>query len=224
MKKLRYIAAVLAMLAAMSAAVHAAESAETAEIALDGMLPLEVTSALSDPYISCGVLFDESADTGVEVRTDVEFRTFTVNTAYRVRDYLDAVAVQMNDGDDIPENTLVQVAVYGTNDEETLGWTKLDVTATTAKENGFYVFDIDCGKTKYAFHRIEFTALSGDGFTVTEISLFKTDRGEPEYRYDLGDSVAPGEIPKLVPVFEIPERRVPSFSLIPWMIGSMKNA
>ncbi|MBQ8186937.1 MAG: hypothetical protein IJ037_08700 [Clostridia bacterium] len=220
MKKLRLCAAVLACLAAMSVSVHASEPGTAAEIAIDGMVPLAVTSALSDPNIPCGVLFDESADTGVEVRTDA----FTVNTAHRVRDYLDAVAVQMNDGDDIPENTLVEVAVYGTNDEETLGWTKLDVTAVTEAENGFYVFDIDCGKTKYAFHRVAFTALSGDGFTVTEISLFKTDRGGPEYRYDLGDSIEAGEIPKLVPVFEVPERRVPAFSPIPWMMSRTKNA
>ena len=51
--------------------------------------------------------------------------------------------------------------------------------------------------------------------------MLQEDRIGPEYRYDLGDSIEAGEIPKIVPILDPPERTVPKFSLIPWMISRM---
>lgn len=209
MKKLKLTAAVLAMLAALSVTVsadeaepapEAAETAETAaaetvipaEIEFPGMIRLDVTSSMSDPLSDTTVYFDKLAPTGYNLQFSEETRTYTVYASIGVRDYADLLAVQM-DGEPY---TTVEVSVYGSNDDET--WVQLDVTAPT-EENGFYVFDLLGCEEKYTFWRIDFTMGMGDGFTLTEIALFKTDRGEPEYIYDLGDEVLEGELPELIP-------------------------
>lgn len=245
MKKLRLTAMLLAMLAAMAVTVNAeepvaevtevTETAEetvdvTAEISFPGMLPVVVTSSISQPMVDTSLFLDGISVTGYElqVNEEEEKRTFSLYTAFRVRDYVDLFAAQMNDGDAEDGTTLVSVAVYGTNDEETLGWTQLDVTDPT-EESGFYVFDIVGNEEKYAFYRFDFTVEMGDSFTLTEIALFKQDRGEPEYRYDLGDSIEPGEIPELIPVDSEaeepvqPEKKVPAFSLIPYVQGKINK-
>lgn len=203
MKKLKLTAAVLAVLAALSVNVYAdealPEAAETieetvltAEISFPGMQELNVTSSMSEPDADTAVLFDSLAVTGLDLNVTEENRTFTVYTALGVRDYADLLAVQMAG----EPYTTVEVAVYASNDDET--WVQMDVTAPT-EESGFYVFDILGCEEKYAFWRIDFTVDMGDGFSLAEIALFKQNRGEPEYIYDLGDEVAEGELPELIP-------------------------
>lgn len=206
MKKLKLTAAVLAALAALSVNVYADEAEEalpeaaetieetvlTAEISFPGMQELNVTSSMSEPDADTAVLFDSLAVTGLDLNVTEENRTFTVYTALGVRDYADLLAVQMAG----EPYTTVEVAVYASNDDET--WVQMDVTAPT-EESGFYVFDILGCEEKYAFWRIDFTVDMGDGFSLAEIALFKQDRGEPEYIYDLGDEVAEGELPELIP-------------------------
>ena len=203
MKKLKLTAAVLAVLAALSVNVYAdealPEAAETieetvltAEISFPGMQELNVNSSMSEPDADTAVLFDSLAVTGLDLNVTEENRTFTVYTALGVRDYADLLAVQMAG----EPYTTVEVAVYASNDDET--WVQMDVTAPT-EESGFYVFDILGCEEKYAFWRIDFTVDMGDGFSLAEIALFKQNRGEPEYIYDLGDEVAEGELPELIP-------------------------
>jgi len=205
MKKLKLTAAVLAMLAALSVNVYAndAETAaleavveETApvvaEIAFPGMIELNVTSSMSDHDTDTARYFDRIATTGYELMVSEENRTYTVYASIGVRDYADLLAVQLAGKPD----TTVEVAVYGSNDDET--WVQLDVTSPT-KESGFYVFDLLGCEEKYVYWRIDFTVSTGDSFTLTEIALFKRDRGEPQYIYDLGDSLEEGELPELIP-------------------------
>lgn len=244
MKKLKLTAAILAMLAALSVNVYADEAeitepaapAETeaagtaeaeemvlaAEIAFPGMIELNVTSSMSDPYTETWRYFDGLAPTGYDLQFSEENRTYTVYAALNVRDYADLLAVQMAG----EPYTTVEVSVYGSNDDET--WVQFDVTAPT-EENGFYVFDLLGCEEKYAFWRIDFTMGMGDSFTLTEIALFKVDRGEPEYIYDLGDSIEEGEIPDLIPadpalrvdaelVPEVPAKPFP-YARIPMIMG-----
>ncbi len=207
MKKLRLTAAALALLAALSVNVSAAEEApetapapETAaeevmlpaEISFPGMIPLNVTSSMSASDTDTSRYFDKLALTGYELHFGEEKRTYTVYASIGVRDYADLLAVQM-DGESY---TSVEVAVYGSNDDET--WVQINVTDPT-EENGFYVFDLVGCEEKYTFWRIDFTMGMGEYFTLTEIALFKQDRGEPEYIYDLGDEVLEGELPELIP-------------------------
>lgn len=235
MKKLKLTAAVLAMLAALSVNVSAEEAAEpaapetaaeetviTAEIAFPGMLELNVTSSMGDPCTDTSLLFDHLALTGYDLQVSEDNRTFTVYASVGVRDYADLLAVQM-EGEPY---TTVEVAVYASNDDET--WVQFDVTAPT-EENGFYVFDLLGCEERYTFWRIDFTVGMGDGFTLTELALFKQDKGEPEYIYDLGDSIEEGELPELIPADpalrldvellpEEPSKPFP-YALVPMIMG-----
>lgn len=228
MKKMKLTALALAMLAALSMNVYAneaeqpaetaaEESAVPAEIAFPGMLELNVTSSMSDPDAPTFPLFDRLADTGLDVTVSEENRTFTVYASVGVRDFADRLAVQMAG----EPYTTVEVTVYASNDDET--WVQLDVTAPT-EESGFYVFDILGCEERYTFWRIDFTVGMGDGFSLSEIALFKQDKGEPEYIYDLGDSLEEGEIPELIPAesaeepAEIPAKPFP-YARIPLLMG-----
>ncbi len=237
MKKLKLTAMLLAMLAALSVNVYADDAADvpetaepaaeeidiTAEISFPDMLELNITSSMSAPDAPTQLLFDKLAVTGYDLTVSEESRTYTLYTALNVRDYADLLAVRM-DGEPC---TTVEVAVSASNDDET--WVPFDVTSPT-EENGFYVFDILGCEEKYAFWRIEFTVGMGDGFTLTELALFKQNKGEPEYKYDLGDSIEAGEIPDLIPVQEstqpdaelLPEKpanKFPVGGMLPFMIG-----
>ena len=231
MKKMKFTAILLAVLAAMSMNVYAsdaaAEAAEeiaaeeavpAAKISFPGMIQLNVTSSISTPAADTRVLFDGLAPTGLTLNVSEENRTYTLYASIGVRDYLDLLAVQMADND--PEkDTPVDVAVYGSNDDET--WIKLDVTSPS-RESGFYVFDILGCEEKYTFWKIEFTVGMGDGFTLTEAALFKKDKGEPEYVYNLGDEVAEGELPELIPAEtedDTASAKKPFRGLIPYIMG-----
>lgn len=238
MKKMKLTAILLAVLAAMSMNVYASDTADTAvpaetaaeeavteeiapaaKISFPGMIQLDVTSSISAPAADTSVLFDGQALSGINLTVSEDSRTYTLYASIGVRDYVDLLAVQMND-EDPDEVTTVEVAVYGSNDDET--WTQFDVT-NPSEENGFYVFDILGCEEKYTFWRIDFTVGMGDGFAITEAALFKQDKGEPEYIYNLGDEIAEGELPELVPVIEETEEPAPAkkpfFGLLPFIMG-----
>lgn len=232
MKRMRLTALLLAMLAAMAVTVNAeeaepAEPAETAAveetaeevndfavIAFPEMLPVGVTSSMSEPNSDTSVFFDRLASTGYEFTVTEDCKVYSLYTSVGVRDYVDQFAAMISG----EHYTSITVSMFASNDHA--NWVQLDVAEPTL-ENGFHVFRNIGDGERYTYYRFDFSVEMGEGFTLSEFALFKTDLGEPEYVYNLGDSVEIGELPELIPVVEeepAPAEK-PTYKRLPMLIG-----
>ncbi len=216
MKKFLTFLLTAALVATASTGVFADDVAEVADaeagieaislsepLVLEGMSPLEVTSADTNVETDAANFFDAIPETKSTIAfpVDMETKTFSVYTATRVPEAVAKFAAIL-DGE---KGTVITIEVYATNDSLLLDWTPLAFSAESF-DTQYAIFAMADASTEYAFYRFDFTVEVGEYFDLAELSLFEVANDDPEMMYDIEDGVVEeGETPDLVPAVEAEE-------------------
>ncbi len=184
------------------------EAAETTDdeppaiATVKGKYPSRVTSFRVESPLDPSPMFDKKASTAYDIYfANCAVHRTHVDVALQSPAVVDTFAVMLST---VPEDSIVNISVYASNDTLQEEWTPIKAEETE-EQDGFKIYKLEKFARKFTYYRFEFSMPAEiqecDDLSIAELQLFGDKT--PAMKYDIsGGEVEPGTLPPLVPVTE----------------------